>query len=505
MGRYFWGMHKYKSPLLRKHEINPEFQFICKADRVGFPKPILRRNKSSINRRLLQYEFGTFLAIHLSGEAMGTNTEKSRVGFYYFPDTTHYRKNDLYIWLPRLEHLGAGWLTLATHPQRAIPEFFLRELIDHQITPILHLHQNLAQPPDYHSQQVLFNAYAQWGIRYITLYDRPNRRLAWEPALWSQSNLVERFIDHFLPLAEAAWQAGLTPIFPPLEPGGDYWDTMFLQTSLQALIRRKKEQVIRKLALSAYAWTHNRPLHWGAGGPAQWPNSRPYFTSDASQDQIGFHIYDWYLSIAKKVMGFSPSIFLLGAGCRVEDCALAGHPLDEHKRCNLELLNSIEADPVSNPSNQIEQLPQEVKAVNFWLLAAEPNHPETKNAWFPANLRPLPVAEAFMRQVTTTNKGRDQSTPEKSNKLGHYFLIPEQSWQKKDPIYQAIPNLSQNPYLSIGHLVNEAEKAQRVTIMGIERWLDESCFTRLTEAGCLVEEIYGDGTHLASKLMNLTI
>ena len=66
----------------------------------------------------------------------------------------------------------------------------------------------------------------------MVLFDRPNLRANWPAAAWAQSNLVERFLDVFQPLALAAVQAGLIPVFPPLEPGGDYWDTAFLRSCL---------------------------------------------------------------------------------------------------------------------------------------------------------------------------------------------------------------------------------------------------------------------------------
>ncbi len=61
--------------------------------------------------------------------------------------------------------------------------------------------------------------------------------------------------------------AGLQPIFPPLEPGGDYWDTAFLEAALASLKRRAPD-LINQIVLALYAWTYDQPLDWGAGGPA---------------------------------------------------------------------------------------------------------------------------------------------------------------------------------------------------------------------------------------------
>ncbi|PKP01191.1 MAG: hypothetical protein CVU11_15960, partial [Bacteroidetes bacterium HGW-Bacteroidetes-6] len=41
-------------------------------------------------------------------------------------------------------------------------------------------------------------------------------------------DLVERFLDRFLPLANQVVSEGAVPVMPALEPGGNYWDTAFL-------------------------------------------------------------------------------------------------------------------------------------------------------------------------------------------------------------------------------------------------------------------------------------
>ena len=61
---------------------------------------------------------------------MATKFDHLRLGFHYFPDTLHYQNSDLNKWLPILQELGASWITLIAPIQRAIPESFLKGLID---------------------------------------------------------------------------------------------------------------------------------------------------------------------------------------------------------------------------------------------------------------------------------------------------------------------------------------------------------------------------------------
>ena len=177
----------------------------------------------------------------------------NRLGFHYFPDTIHYRQSDLENWLPRLKQLGAGWLVLQAPAERALPESFLRGLLEAAIEPVLHFPLALDQAFDTQAFEVLFQSYARWGVRYVALFDRPNLRSTWGGIAWAQTELVERFIDRYLPLAEACLEAGLIPVFPPLEPGGDYWDTSFLKAALESLQRRGKDALLSKLVLGVYA------------------------------------------------------------------------------------------------------------------------------------------------------------------------------------------------------------------------------------------------------------
>src|SRR5262245_42713559 len=89
------------------------------------------------------------------------------LGFFYFPDDEHYRAVDLQAWLPELRALGASWLTLAGSPARAIPEFFLRALIESGIEPIIHIAVPPDAPLDSKDLQPLYASYARWGVHYV--------------------------------------------------------------------------------------------------------------------------------------------------------------------------------------------------------------------------------------------------------------------------------------------------------------------------------------------------
>ncbi len=299
---------------------------------------------------------------------MPTTPQQTRYGFYYYPDILHYTENDIHTWIPELKALGASWLTLLSPIDRAIPESFILRMIGEGIQPILHIPLSTTRSGNNDELHVLFDAYAHWGVKYVALFDRPNLLKNWAPSNWAKNNLVERFLDIFIPCAEAARQAGLTPVFPPLEPGGDYWDTAFLFAALQGILRRGQTDLLNQLVISAYGWSGNRSPNWGAGGPERWPRTRPYSTPQDSEDQFGFRIFDWYLAITVAAIGKSRPILLLGAGSRIGDQLDPRSPavdIHAHTWQNMTLVQLMSGIP-----QDYDPVPAEVICCNFWLLSA---------------------------------------------------------------------------------------------------------------------------------------
>ena len=443
-----------------------------------------------------------------------------RYGFHYFPDTQHYTSKDLTTWLPVMNALGGRWATLLAPATRAIPEEFIVSLIQSGIDPILHLPLGLGQDFSLGIFRTLMRSYRRWGVRYITLFDQPNSRRAWPAWLWTQQELVERFLDFYLPLAEIIIQEGLLPVFPPLEPGGDYWDLSFLRAALRSLLRRKKDRLLAELVLGAYGWARNLPLTWGAGGPESWPNARPYFTPPGSQDQKGFFIFNWYLAIAQAELGFSPKIILLKAGCQPGDHQERKLPLvdsEAHARRNL-LLAQMTVTPGETIHSTIQpasidgdfqaslpQLPFEVLACNFWLLCSSEDSPHASHAWFPPDARPLPVVQAFYQWRAGEKHFSNPSYRENfladlsTQRIAHYLLLPENLHQAPPGFFSFLYPFIKEHQPRVGFSLEEAQTAERVTVLGGEEHFPKEKLTSLHMAGCQVEQMALNGTLLASS------
>ncbi len=438
---------------------------------------------------------------------MPTSSQTIRYGFYYFPDTNHYRESDAHAWIPELLALGADWVTLLASPSRAIPEAFIRQLVEAGIRPIVHLPLPINAMDISNDVSLFFEAYVRWGVQYIALFDRPNQMKNWDPASWSQKNLVERFLDKFIPVAESAVACGLLPLFPPLEPGGDYWDTAFLFTALQGLQRRGHDDLLDRMVLSAYAWPGNRSPDWGAGGPERWPSARPYATPRNSEDQLGFRIYDWYLATAQAAIGKALPVILLGAGSRIGDRPDPASPAvdaEAHAWQNLTLVKLMQGQ-----AQDYEPVPPDVLACNFWVLSASQDDPALKDAWYKPGQQILPVV-SMLKEWVANGGARPASAPinksmpsikyNNPRPIAHYLLLPTFEWGPADWHLDAIRPFINKYQPTIGFSPVEASHARKVTVIGGATLVPEAIIDGLLAAGCVVEQISGDGMNIASKL-----
>jgi hypothetical protein len=450
----------------------------------------------------------------LTIQFLNSLTKMSRIGFHYFPDTQHYSQEDLSIWLPELLSLGASWITLIASSKRAIPESFITTLIDAEIEPILHFIEPIEIGFYEKDFRMLLRNYARWGIRYVTVFEKPNCRISWSATSWSQSNLVERFLDAYLPIATYILEENLIPVFPPLQPGGDFWDTAFLRKALEGLKRRGQQSILRNLAIGTYAFAGNKPINWGAGGPESWPGAQPYKSVEGVQDQIGFRIFEWYSTILKETTGKALPIILLRAGCSPGDRNDLSRPaLDEdtHASRILEIAKLME--PAIN-GLQENTVPHEVLACNFWLLATRDDSKYKRDAWFKNESGVLPIVSKFKRWFSEKNQDKSQNNEiqklkktinskgngkgKKEELFSHYLLLPLYTWGIADWDFELIKPFVEEHHPTIGFSITEASKASRVTIAGNENSFSEDVVELLRDAGCAVQRLRDDGILVAS-------
>ncbi|MEA5078921.1 MAG: hypothetical protein VB013_10170 [Anaerolineaceae bacterium] len=427
-----------------------------------------------------------------------TSSLNNRIGFHYFTDTAHYTNKDLNTYLPFLEEMGAKWLVLRSETSRAIPETFISGLVNKGIQPIIHFPLRLPEAPSAADLKAILNAYAKWGAKYVILFDRPNDRSAWSASGWSQTNLVENFLDRFIPLANECLNAGLTPVFPALEPGGSYWDLSFIRTALAALQRRGQKKLLETLVLADYGFTFGHELDWGLGGPQSWSENKPYITPANSQDQKGFRNFEWIEAMVQTVLGKSLPMLLLGLG-KSDSKSTTSVPSEEQY--------SLTKDIIAN-LRSTDSVPESVLVGAFWTLAAAEDEERSSLAWINADgsasvlcsLLGAQNAVASKRSPIRQGKQSASQTTATGKTIEHYLLLPLYEWGVADWHLEVIKPFVLKHHPTIGFSLSEAALAKTVTVIGGEQNFSEENLNELRTLGCEVERISGDGTTIATQL-----
>ncbi len=449
--------------------------------------------------------------------------QNHRIGYHYFPDLFHYRQTDLQSWLPILKSLGARWVTLLSHSKRAIPEFFLNGLQSQQIEPVIQIHNYQYNIRSWDDLKIIIQAYAKWGIHYISFFNNPNSRSSWSSSEWAREDLVERFLDFFIPVAKYSLDEGIFPVFPALAPGGDYWDLVFLQNALRGLKKRNRVEILDQLVFGSYALSEGKPLSWGWGGPAAWPNARPYFTPIGSQNHLGVCIFDWYSSIIETELGTPRPILLLRAGeafphgLNSNDQEVQNQ---EHTLKNLGLMKAC-APSYHNPTTCQQpddyHLPDSVNpnvlACNFWVLSAAEGDPHLGQAWVKPDGTSLPIVEAVqewiqsginkpendLQETTSTSKSQEKAVSQSTKILNHYLLLPKYGWGVADWDLDSVRPFILEEQPTVGFSLEEAQHSSKVTVFENKPDLIQPVIQKLQASGCQVELLTISGTVIAPE------
>jgi hypothetical protein len=392
-------------------------------------------------------------------------TEPNRLGFHYPHSPSQSTLNDLERWIEDLSPLKPGWLLIRSDADRAVPEALIHRVIDEGIEPIVHLATQVGalRPAELNP---LIYSYAHWGVRYAYVYDRPNMKGAWASHGWNREGLVERFLDACLPVLQAQFSAGMAPLLAPLQPGGDYWDTAFLRSALRGIARRGQRDLLESLVIAAHAETYGRPLDWGAGGPRHWPDARPYFTPEGSQDQIGFHVFDWYAQICEDIVGKTLPILAVSAGSPSSEPGAAQ-------------VNAAIARRLADRSQM-----QPVSAFCFADVPAADQRPD----WLaPVEAKKDLVSETVVEPNTMTPKAVPEGL-HTTKVLDHYLLLPKVD-QAAIPAWRNATAFALTHQPVVGFSAAEAAMARQVTIAGGTDVISDEVESLLRSAGCTVQRL----------------
>jgi hypothetical protein len=399
-------------------------------------------------------------------------SDQNSLGFYYRPDDLHYSQADLHNWLSVLKSLQIRWLVLRARIDRAIPDAFIQGLQLAGIEPIVHIPATMHSLP-LESIESQLAGYANLGIQHTVIGDRPNLREMWKASDWARGGLVEQFIDRFMPVWNAQRRHGFRPFFPALEPGGDYWDTAFLQSCLNSLRRRSQEDLVKEMVLGVYAWTFGKPLDWGAGGPGSWPEAKPYITPEGSQDHLGARIVDWYHEICRSTVGMPLDIFVLAGGVNPE--------------ARTEMTADQQADIHTNLAKAVLMSKYTQNLIGFCFYSLTAGSDQHLVGWYDKNLAASQSAESLERVMLAVPEPKSVSSPIKP--IAHYILLPAHSdrnvstdWKNIEPLVMALKP-------AVGFSVEEARLARQVIMIGNEELISSDCERTLRNQGCKVRRL----------------
>ena len=314
------------------------------------------------------------------------------VGFHWFPDHYHYEKRYFDTFVPELKAMGASWLLVLSDGVNTIPDWFLRGLIEQDIEPIIRVYTRFVTFIDQAALRRACKHYASLGVHYVHVFNEPNLKLEW--AEWNPERLPARFMDYLIPCLETMYSVeGIIPVFTPLAPGGDYWDTSFLKEALAILNQKGKKYLYDKMAIGIHNYGFNKPLTFGKGGSKRWTCARPYQRPPGCEDQTGFYLFEWYDEIVSQLTGRRLPFIGCENGMRLGDA-------DDPRSPAINEALHAERHAAMCQMTMKGELPYYFFNNAFWLLAAEDDNFFVRHSWYRPNGDPrLPQSVARLKAL----------------------------------------------------------------------------------------------------------
>jgi len=416
--------------------------------------------------------------------------QAQEIGFAYF--TSHEFQIDRHVneWMKAIHIIGSSVVILHSAFDRAISEDIFQSAIENNLSPIVHFPDELPLARNFNDAAFLLDIYAKWGVSHVILGDRPNSKEAWPKAGWHYENIVDHFLDRFIPLANHAVRNDMIPIMSPLMPGGDYWDTAFIELVLTGLKRRQLGNILDNLMLSSYGFTYNKPISWGRGGPEQWSSTKPYGTPEGQEDQIGFHNFEWIQAVGERAIGKKLPMIILDAG----HTSLTSSQDDG--RISIEYMKTIYELCVSTPSNEDSQ--------------ASPVTLDDTVCWCTFSLDTInnavgdPVSLDLFAQLFNEAKGKEfVSKPDNQSKMiSHYLLLPSYTSGVSDAVLNKVRPLIKHFHPTVGFSIDEAMYARKVSVYPDPILFSDETLNQLRSTGTIVEILPESGIEIATIIQN---
>ena len=413
-----------------------------------------------------------------------------KIGFSYFTSPNGLINQHLKTWLTCLGEVGSSQVIFKRGFDKAIPEDAFLIAQDNGLQTIVHFNAELPLARKFNDVALLMDVYARWGVRAVILGDRPNSKSSWPSAGWHYENLIDHFLDRFIPLANHAVRAGLTPVFPPLQPGGDYWDTAFIELVLTGIKRRKLDPILDNLMLSSYGYTFDKDLSWGMGGPERWSISKPYLTPEGQEDQLGFNNFEWIQAQSERAIGCKLPIMILDAGncgLKEEQDSFEG-TLERIQLILLACRGKGQRDERS--SGLLSQTKSALEACTFDLDTIEQALESTLSC------------EIFQQLFGEKNDREEINQVKEKQIFSHYLLLPAHKSGISDVVLNKVRPFIKKFQPTVGFSLEEASFARKVSVFPDSIIFTDDQLNSLRLAGCLVEILPESGMDIATSLQS---
>ena len=447
-------------------------------------------------------------------EAYGfsANRKSKKLGFHYYKDAGHFDDPSLDYWLPKLQAAGTSWLVVYAPENSEIPENFIQRLRDVRIEPIVVLNYSISEPPSIQIFQQRMAYFHSVGIHMVQFFNRPNMRSSWNAEDWIKPGLVSRFVRRYADYATACVREKVIPLFPMLEPGGDYWDLAFLQSSIKQIRKEFSDSLLSNLVFTASAGLNRHPLSWNEGGPSAYPPAAPY--SDGQVDHRGFYLFRWYEEILKKEFGKSVPLLLMNAGLWDPSTGIFDVVTKESKQQYLNILNLLQ-DVTVRPDNAIPSyilsccvyklptaeslsasVPAAAGSVSENLFGKDlkngsaeglPFHKKIPEAFRSFNSKFVGSIKQIGTNIATTYKYAARLF--QGGRLKEYFLLPEVNSLFTEEQLNTIRQYIKMHKCSSGNDLNEALASKNVIMIDDQALYPAYMLRQLQDRGCAVHTV----------------
>ena len=417
------------------------------------------------------------------------DNNNQRIGFIYFSEPTYFINRKIQTWLPALHDLGANTVIFGSDFSKAIPEDVFNCARVNDLTPVVHFKAELPLARKLNDVAFLLDVYSRWGVSDVILGDKPNLKLAWPTSGWHYENLVDHFLDRFIPLANHAVRIGLTPVMAPLQAGGDYWDTAFIELLLKGLMRRRLDAILDQLCLSCYGYTFNKPLSWGQGGPERWPGSKPYLTPNGQEDQLGFNNFEWLNRIGQKVTRKDYPVIILDAG---------NSGMQYSRQDGDSSVHDIRAIYKELNGNEESRDLFAKDSIKYCAFSLETILDRTIGVLSIENLNSVFKDE---NNVATGKNNYDEN----KKLISHYLLLPSHTSGVADVVLNKVRPIIKKFQPTVGFSLEEAVLAKKVSVYPDEILFSDADLNQLRSSGCIVELLPESGIEIATRIQETSI